>query len=407
MSCRKALGKMQAAGIIHLPQPTHRFAFTHPAQSTLEPVIPSLDCSLADLGEVRVYPVSSRHARESKIWFALIERYHYLKNSHICGSQIRYLVWSKYGYLGALSFSSATWALTCRDRYIGWTEGARRAHLEQVVCNSRFLLLPKVKVPNLASHVLSLALSRLPADWEQRYQTQPVLVETFVDPRFDGTCYKAANFTYVGKSAGRRDRKPKQVFLYPLARGWQKILCAEPDIPLPRPETPQNWAEEEFGTVRLYDERLKRRLYTIAQDFYNSPQANIPEASGSKARMWGTYRFFRNPKVTMDIILNAHTEATLERIKTQRIVLCPQDTTTLNYTTHPMTGELGPISQSEDSSVCCFIALWPLAKRVLPWVFCKPNAGRETPNKLGRSTRARNCQSPKRRVPSGSRVSTK
>ena len=128
-------------------------------------------------------------------------------------------------------------------------EGARRANLERVVCNSRFLILPQVKVPNLASHVLSLALSRLSSDWEQRYQTQPLLVETFVSPDFKGTCYKAANFISVGKSAGRRDGQPKQVWLYPLDRRWQQVLCSEPEIHMPRPEAPRNWAEEEFGTI--------------------------------------------------------------------------------------------------------------------------------------------------------------
>jgi hypothetical protein len=360
MSCRKALNKMQQLGIIALPRLEKRFSFARPADKRMEPVIPQFKCfpieegfradiTLADLGEVSVYPVSSRYAQESKIWSTLMGLYHYLGSGPICGSQIRYLVKSNLGYLGALSFSSPTFALACRDRYIGWTEAARRAHLERVVCNSRFLLLPQVKVPHLASHVLSLALSRLPADWEQRYHTRPVMVETFVSPDFKGTCYRAANFISVGRSAGRRDGKPKQVFLYPLTRGWQNILCAEPDVPMPRLEAPRNWAEEEFGTIRLYDERLKQRLYTLAQDFYNSPQANIPEACGSKARMWGAYRFFRNPKVTMDIILNAHTEATIERIKQQKIVLCPQDTTALNYSTLLMTGGLGPISQAEDS----------------------------------------------------------
>jgi hypothetical protein len=349
MSCRKALSKMQNLGIIDFPRTEKKFAFEHPSQSSLELPIPELNCTLADLGEVRVYPVSSRYVRESKIWSTLLDRDHYLGSGPLCGSQIRYLVHSERGYLGALSFSSATFALACRDHYIGWTEGAHRAHLDLVVCNSRFLILPGVKVPNLASHVLSLALARLPADWQQRYHIQPLLVETFVGPAFAGSCYRAANFIYVGKSAGRRDGKPKQVFLYPLSKGWQKVICAEPEIKISRPEAPQNWAEEEFGTIRLYDERLKQRLYTLAQDFYNSPQANIPEACGSKAGMWGAYRFFKNPKVTMDIILNAHTEATIERIKQQRIVLCPQDTTTLNYTPHPMTDGLGPISKAEDS----------------------------------------------------------
>jgi hypothetical protein len=351
MSCRKALGKMQASGIITLPKLQNSYNFTHQVVNSVTPIIPEFNCNLAELGEVCVYPVSSRYALESKIWFALIERYHYLGKGHICGAQIRYIVRSDQGYLGALSFSSATFALACRDSYIGWTEAARRAHLDRVVCNNRFLILPGVKVPNLASHVLSLALARLPADWEKRYNTQPVLVETFVDPSFSGTCYKAANFTYVGKSAGRRDGKAKQVFVYPLCKEWNDILRVEPEIKMPRPEKPQNWAEAEFGTIHLYDKRLKQRLYTIANDFYNCPQANIPEACGSKARTMGAYRFFQNPKVTMDIILNAHTEATIERIKQQRIVLVPQDTTELNYTTHPMTEGLGPLNTSKDKAI--------------------------------------------------------
>jgi hypothetical protein len=351
MSCRKALVKLHNAGVIDLPKPQKQYEFEHPLVNSWKPAVPQISCTLAELGEVSVYPVSSRYTQESKIWFALVDHYHYLKNSHICGAQIRYLVRSDQGYLGALSFSSATWALACRDEYIGWTEAARRAHLERVVCNNRFLILPGVKVPNLASHVLSLALSRLVADWEQRYHTQPVMVETFVDPSFRGTCYKAANFTAVGKSAGRRDGKPKEVFLYPLCQDWQYILRVEPEIKMPRPEKPGSWAEAEFGTLQLYDERLKQRLYTIAQDFYNCPQANIPEACQSKARTMGAYRFFQNPKVTMDIILNAHTEATVERIKQERVVLVPQDTTELDYTTHPLTEGLGPLNTLKHKNI--------------------------------------------------------
>jgi hypothetical protein len=349
MSCRKALSQMRQLGIIDLPSRKKTFAFEHSLTTKLETAVPNLACSLADLGETRVYPVSSRYAKESKIWASLLDRYHYLKSGPLCGAQIRYLIKSDQGYLGALAFSSAAFALACRDRYIGWTEGARRANLERVVCNSRFLILPQVKVPHLASHVLSLALSRLSSDWEQRYQTQPLLVETFVSPDFKGTCYKAANFTSVGESAGRRDGQAKQVWLYPLERRWRQFLCSEPEMQRPRPEAPRHWAEAEFGTLRLYDERLKQRLYTLAQDFYNAPQANIPEACGSKAKTWGAYRFFKNPKVSMEIILQAHTEAAIERIKKEPVVLCPQDTTTLNYSTHLLTGGLGPISKDEDS----------------------------------------------------------
>ncbi len=356
MSCRKALAKLNKGGILDLPRQERTYGFERSAVNAVEPHIAELCCTLGELGEVSVYPVTSRYAKESKIWFALLDRYHYLGSGPLCGAQIRYVVKSStHGYLGALAFSSASWALRCRDQYIGWTEAARRANLHRLVTNDRFLILPTVRVKHLASHVLSLVLCRLPQDWEQRYQIRPVLVETFVDPtRFAGTCYKAANWIYVGDSAGRRDGRAKKILLYPLDAKWRDVLCAEPPIRLaerPRPEAPEHWAEEEFGTVRFYDPRLKQRLYTIAQDFYNDPQANIPEACGSKARTMGAYRFFQNPKVTRDVVLTAHSEAMIERIKRHRVVLVPQDTTTLNYSTHPMTEGLGPINNTADKAI--------------------------------------------------------
>lgn len=356
MSCRKALAQLNRRGVLDLPARERLYGFERSASICTQVDVPEFHGALSKLGKVTVDPITSRYSRESKIWFSLLDRYHYLGSGPLCGAQIRYIVKSSsHGYLGALAFSSGAWALRCRDEHIGWTEAARRKNLCRLVGNARFLILPTVKVKNLASHVLSLALSRLPEDWEERYHVRPVLVETFVDPTlFAGTCYKAANWMDVGQSAGRRDGKPKRVFLYPLCPGWRDTLCTEPQIRLgdiPRPEAPEHWAEEEFGTVRLYDKRLKERLYRIAQDFYGQPQAGIPEACGCKARTMGAYRLFHNPKVTMDVVLNAHKEATLERIKQQRIVLAPQDTTTLTYTTHPMTQGLGPVNTADDEAI--------------------------------------------------------
>jgi uncharacterized protein DUF4338/transposase-like protein/transposase Tn5 family protein len=356
MGCRKALARLQQRGLLDLPRREGRYGFERSGGTPAEPEIPELCCPLRELGEVRVEPVSSRYAKASKIWFALLDRYHYLGSGPLCGAQLRYVVKSAtHGYLGALAFSSAAWALKARDDYIGWTDGARRAHLPRVVANDRFLILPTVQVKHLASHVLALALARLPEDWEHRYGLRPVLVETFVDPsRFAGTCYQAANWRYVGDTAGRRDGRAKKVFLYPLARRWRQVLCTEPPVRLaerPRPEAPAHWAEAEFGTVRLADARLKQRLYTIAQDFYQNPQANIPEACGSKARTLGAYRFFQNPKVTLDVVLTPHTEATIERMKGHRVVLVPQDTTTLDYSAHPLTDGLGPTNTQGDHAI--------------------------------------------------------
>ncbi|MFH0879090.1 MAG: IS4 family transposase [Lentisphaerota bacterium] len=363
-SCRKSLAELRRRGALNLPEQVKRYGFQQPRKirTLTGQAVPDLRCSLAELGKIELVAVRSRQCKDWRIWRALLDQYHNLGSGSPRGAQIRYLIKSsRYGYLGALSFSSATWALRDRDRYIGWSEGARIANLRYVVSNDRFLILPTVSVKNLASHVLASSLSRLPDDWEARYHIRPALVETFVDTtRFSGTCYKAANWIPVGHTAGRRDGIPKAILLHPLAGAaspsshWREFLCREPKIGLgeaSRPESPSNWAEEEFGTLRLYDARLKQRLFTIAQDFYNRSQANIPEACGSKARTIGAYRFFQNEKVTMDVLLTPHTEATIERINEHKIVLAPQDTTTLNYGHHPATTGLGPINNIDNKSL--------------------------------------------------------
>ena len=358
-SCRKALNKLQQQGILNLPEAESVASFQKARQRLdmkgvgIDP--PSICCSLSELGKIEIVPVSSRYSKDAKVCRAMLDEHHYLGSGVLGGAQIRYVIkHSEYGYLGALAFSSATWALKARDEHVGWSEESRIRNLRYVVTNDRFLILPTVHVANLASHVLALALRRLPEDWFARYHVRPVLVETFVDPtRFEGVCYKASNWIEVGHTAGRRDGVRKVVFVYTLCKQWRDILSEKPAVKLgeqPRTETPAHWAEAEFSTIRLYDTRLKERLYIIAQDFYNSPQANIPEACGSKARTIGSYRFFQNEKVTMDVILTPHTEATIERIKEHKVVLAPQDTTTLNYA-HPATEGLGPIGTKNDRAM--------------------------------------------------------
>jgi hypothetical protein len=356
-TCRKVLSVLGRAQLLKLPAVRGNYSFSHlRAEPTEEEFsLPEVVGSLSDLGSIEVVPIRGHKSKDARTWRLLISRYHYLGNSKTIGCQIRYLVRSSvYGEIGALSFSSGLLALGSRDSYIGWSESARRANIGLVVLNSRFLILPSVHVKNLASQLLSLVLRRLPQDWEQRYGSRPVLVETFVDPsRYDGASYRAANWVLVGSSAGRYDGQKKDLYLYPLEECWRERLCEEPPLRLgekPR-EAPQgDWAREEFGTCRLYDPRLRQRLYTVATSFYNRPLANIPEASGSYANCKGTYRFFQNRKVTMDVVLTPHVESTIERIKEHSTVLAPQDTTTLNYT-HPSTEGLGPTGVHDDRSV--------------------------------------------------------
>jgi hypothetical protein len=353
-SCRKALAILHRRKVLRLPQ---RDRICQGKSHAPEVKLADVTGGVKGLGEVTVVPILSRHCRDSKIARALLERHHPLGAGTLRGAQMRYLVSSsRFGYLGVLTFGSGTWALQERDEEIGWSEEARRAHLPLLVRNDRFLILPTVRVRNLASYVLALTLKRLAEDWEQRYAVRPVLVETFVDPKqYKGTCYRAANWKEVGKTSGRRDGMAKTIFIYPLTRLWRKQLCAEP----PRPrlgeaigvESPPSWAEEEFGRVRFYDERLKQRLYRIAKDFAGCSEGAIPERCGTKARTMGAYRFFQNPKVSMDVVLTAHTEATIDRIRQHRIVLAPQDTTSLNYSTHPMSEGLGPIGTKRSEAI--------------------------------------------------------
>jgi len=292
-----------------------------------------------------------------------MSRFHPRVNGPLCGAQIRYVVRSSvHGWLGGLSFSAATWRLKDRDQWIGWSEAARRAHLHQVVCNSRFLILPTVRVPHLASHVLGRTLARLRPDWQERYGYAPVLVETFVEPG-QGTSYRGANWTRVGQTAarptpfanGRLSDGKKDIYVYELCRNGRATLCVEPERPLgsghPVPH-PADWVEEEFGGVELYDDRLKARLLTLGRDFFAHPQMSLPQAcDGSQAKTKAAYRFFKNKRVNLQTLLRPHVEATVARVREHPVVLAVQDTTSLNYTAHPATTDLGPINTSQDGGL--------------------------------------------------------
>ena len=174
---------------------------------------------------------------QRKLFEQYIHRHHNLGYRVPYGAQLRYFVRSQQPprpLLACLLYTSAAWKMAPRDRYIGWSETARPQNLCRVVNNSRFLILPWVKIPHLASHILSRTARRLRLDWRERYGVEPVLLETLVDrERYSGTCYRAANWVSVGftQGRGRMDRtrteqgSRKEIFLYPLERRWQRQLC--------------------------------------------------------------------------------------------------------------------------------------------------------------------------------------
>jgi hypothetical protein len=171
----------------------------------------------------------------SQRWRSLISSYHYLGYTPFAGAQLRYLIETSVGTIGALGFAASAWTCAPRDTHIGWDRATREARLHLVVGNARFLIVPTVRVQNLASYVLARVARRLPLDWNDAYGYTPVLIETFVETgRFTGASYKAANWIHVGKTKGRgkldRDNSHalpvKDVYLYPLHRDYRHLLSS-------------------------------------------------------------------------------------------------------------------------------------------------------------------------------------
>jgi hypothetical protein len=231
MSCRVALLRMHREGLIELPptQRPHNKARKHSQRSFLTSSKPPIR---KKAGECDLH-LDMAEGPEVKLWNEFIDRYHYLGYSPLPGAQIRYFVKDQDEILALLGFSAAAWKTAPRDTFIGWDPQRRKQNLHRVVNNSRFLVLPWVESKNLASRILSLASRRVARDWQVRYRYRPVLLETFVEKeRFEGTCYKAANWIYVGDTQGRgkldtrhEHKEPvKAVFVYPLDRRYREQL---------------------------------------------------------------------------------------------------------------------------------------------------------------------------------------
>lgn len=363
MSCRKALLELERRGAFKLPvKPSlERACGLFERKSASVSDLLTIECGLDELGSVELVTVRGGGGN-SRIWNALLDRHHYLGSGPLCGAQIRYLIWSeRFGCLGGLSFSASAWQVRVRDEHIGWGEEAQRHNRQLVVNNSRFLIPPQVKVPNLASHILSCSIKRLADDWQTLYGYRPILLETFVERgRFSGACYRAANWIHVGATTGRGRQDTgttkKDVYLYGLCTDWKNILCSLPDGRMVvRAEKPSDdgmdWTEEEFGGADLGDQRLTARLMQLGDVFYAKPLANVPQACGDYSGAKAAYRFFDNENVSMEAVLEPHYRASIQRVREQEVVLAVQDTSTINYTHHPMTKDLGPINTEKDQNI--------------------------------------------------------
>jgi hypothetical protein len=236
MSCRVAMLRMQGDGLIQLPLPrngNNNGRPYHRRTPQAEPEGLPVTASAGALLDLRLEMVSTR--TQSHQWNEYIDRYHYLGYQPLPGAQLRYVGWANNRILALLGFGAAAWKTAPRDRFIGWTVEQRKRRLHLIINNARFLILPWVHCRNLASRLLSMTARRLADDWQQRYGYRPVMVETFVEtPRFRGTCYKAANWIYLGNTQGRgkldvehKAQLPrKTIWVYPLVKDFRRQLCS-------------------------------------------------------------------------------------------------------------------------------------------------------------------------------------
>lgn len=302
---------------------------------------------------------------DSRRWNEVILREHPFGKRRLVGRQLRYLIESEHGCLGAVGFSSAALRLRDRDAWIGWSSEQRAHYLDRVVCLSRLLIRPGIRCSNLASHVLGLLASRVGNDFEHRYHYRPWILETFVEKdHHDGASLRAANWIPVGRSSGRgrqdrtheRNETIKDIYVYVLDGSFRQLLGV-PDYQRYRPQGveeglgEEEWARQEFGGAKMGDQRLSRRLVSIAEAKGAAPGVRFSEAvNGGAAALAGYYRFMDQPdesRVKMDEILAPHRHRTLCRMQTRKEVLCIHDTTDLNYATLLACEGLGVIGKNQ------------------------------------------------------------
>lgn len=235
MVARSLMLELHRAGHIELPAqrfcPPNNAARHRRPQGELALVSQPRECSLAQLGPLEIHQV--RRTPAEQLFGSLMQAHHYLGYTQPVGEHLKYLVYAQSQPVAALAWSSAPRHLGPRDRFIGWSAPQRRSAIHLLAYNTRFLIAPWVKVPHLASHLLARVARRIAADWQELYHHPIYLLETFIDPeRFRGTCYRAANWIYLGLTAGLGkdaisrvpNRSFKQLWVYPLRPDFRRQL---------------------------------------------------------------------------------------------------------------------------------------------------------------------------------------
>ena len=235
MVCRGFLLQLHRAGYIELPAKKHHPPNPLARRSKPAPISVDespMEGSVAELGRLDIVQVRGTPAE--KMFNSLIEEYHYLGYCHPVGEALKYIVVKKGRPIACFTFCSAPRHIGCRDRYIGWNQQQRKKNLHLIAYNQRFLIMPWVGIPNLASHLLGRIAREVSEEWQKLYNHGISLLTTFVDTeRFCGGCYRASNWEYLGKTTGRgkndqtntQNRSIKAVWAYPLSKDFRRRLC--------------------------------------------------------------------------------------------------------------------------------------------------------------------------------------
>jgi hypothetical protein len=238
MVCRSLLLLLESKGFIILPP--RKSNPPNPLANRKKPLRIPVDESAVEYSLNELYPINLKQVRRTareKLFNSLISEYHYLGYSQPVGAHLKYMAFSNGRPIACLAYGSAPWYIGVRDRFIGWPAEIRKKNLHLIINNIRFLILPWVKVPHLASHMLAISRKRVSEDWKRIYKHPVYLLETFVDTeRFYATCYKADNWIYVGETTGlgklSKSNIPtlpkKAVYVYPLSKDFRNKLNKDP-----------------------------------------------------------------------------------------------------------------------------------------------------------------------------------
>ncbi len=361
-SAKVALRKLQKRGVLMLRPARTKVRHRLRASGQKLPRLKEVPRRVDQIQGLHLHLLSGQADALHGLWNDLIIAQHPCGDAPLVGAQLRYLIGSQHGWLGALGFGPAAFALASRDQWIGWSTAARLGHLREVVGLSRLLIRNEVRCANLVSKVLSLVLPRLSEDWQGRYGLRPKLVETFVDrSKFTGLCFSAANWLRVGVSTGRGRRGPrtavkslKDVWVFPLERQARQKLQTQVPPPLSPQRLEQSLAQEdwcayEMAGLDLGDQRRAERARKILQARWQQPQASFYGSFDAWGPAKGAYGLIehRSREISLERLLGSHQQATQARMAAESVVLLPQDTTGLNYTGLRQTSGLGPLGEEK------------------------------------------------------------